>query len=146
VLREKQLVDTIDVRIRFSEVDSIGIVWHGNFIKYLEDGRESFGRTFGLGYLDVFDQNLLTPIVKMEINYKMQVKYGEELVIETSYRNCAAAKIILDYRIFRKSDSALVLTATTTQVFLNKEGILELANPAFYLAWKVRNGIEHQLS
>jgi len=29
--------------IRFSEVDSMGVVWHGNYIKYFEDGREAFG-------------------------------------------------------------------------------------------------------
>ena len=28
------------IDIRFSEVDSMGVVWHGSFVKYLEDGRE----------------------------------------------------------------------------------------------------------
>lgn len=142
---EKLLTNRTEVRIRFSEVDALGIVWHGNFTKYIEDGRESFGRSYGLDYFDVYDQKLLTPIVKLEIDYKLQVRYGEEIIIETTYRNCAAAKIILDYRIFRKSDLALVSTATTTQVFVNRDGDLELTNPPFYLEWKRRNGIEHQL-
>ena len=138
---ETKLIDRTESRIRFNEVDSLGIVWHGNFVTYLEDGRESFGRKYKLGYSDVFRNGLLTPIVKMEIDFKLQVKYGDEIVIETEFVNCDAAKIIFHYRIFRKSDQALVLTATTTQVFVNESGELELTNPLFFVEWKKKNGI-----
>ena len=40
-----------EIRVRFSEVDSMGVVWHGNYLKYFEDGREAFGRKHGLGYV-----------------------------------------------------------------------------------------------
>ncbi|MCP4311172.1 MAG: acyl-CoA thioesterase [Bacteroidetes bacterium] len=120
----------------------MGIVWHGNFVKYMEDGRESFGRSFGLGYYNLYEQGLLVPIVKMDIDYKLQVKYGEHIIIETTWENCAAAKIIFRYRILREADEALLMTARTTQVFLNKQGELELTNPEFYLEWKRRNAVE----
>lgn len=139
---ETALIDRTETRIRFSEVDSIGIVWHGHFVKYLEDGRESFGRKYHLGYFDVFAQGLLTPIVKLDMDYRLQVRYGEEIVIETTYVNCAAAKIILHYTIYRKSDNAVVLTATSVQVFVNEEGQLELTNPRFYLDWKNKNSVD----
>lgn len=128
--------------VRFSEVDAMGIVWHGNFVKFMEDGRESFGRHYQLGYYDLYDNGLLVPIVNMNIDYKLPIKYGERLLIETTWENCAAAKIIFNYRILRESDQALFMCATTTQVFLNKEGELELCNPEFYQEWKKRNGVE----
>jgi len=140
------LTERTETSVRFSEVDSIGIVWHGHFVKYLEDGRESFGRRYGLGYCDVFEQGLLTPIVKLDINYKLQVKYGESLLIETTYVKCDAAKIIFDYTIYRKSDHAVVLTASSTQVFVNEQGELELTHPAFYLEWKRKQGIDPPLT
>jgi acyl-CoA thioester hydrolase len=140
--REKQrLVDCTVTRIRFSEVDAIGIVWHGNFVKYLEDGRESFGRSYGLGYFDVFEHGLLTPVVKMEIDFRAQVKCGEEIIIETTFLNTDAAKILFEYRILRKQDRKLIVTATTTQVFVDRDGELELTNPEFYLDWKRKHGI-----
>ena len=43
---QKKLVNKIRTKVRFSEVDSMHIVWHGNYIKYLEDGREGFGNAF----------------------------------------------------------------------------------------------------
>jgi acyl-CoA thioester hydrolase len=135
------LVDRTETRIRFSEVDALGIVWHGNFVKYLEDGRESFGRKYHLGYLDVNKHGLLTPIVKLEIDYKQQARFGEEVVIETAHVNSDAAKIIFHYTIFRKSDGEVILTASTMQVFVNESGQLELTNPEFYLEWKRKYGI-----
>jgi len=137
-----ELVDRTITRVRFSEVDALGIVWHGNYVKYLEDGRESFGRKYGLGYLDVHKRGWLTPIVKLEMDYKIQVKYGEEIIIETSYVNVDAAKIVFEYTIYRKEDMTVVMKATSVQVFVNMNGELELTNPDFYLEWKAGHGFK----
>ena len=49
---EASLVGKTSLRVRFSEVDSMQIVWHGEYVRYFEDGREAFGREFaGLGYM-----------------------------------------------------------------------------------------------
>ena len=137
----KLLRNRTTIQIRFSEVDSLGIVWHGNYVKYLEDGREAFGREFDLGYYDVYEFGLLIPIVKLDMDFKLQVRYGEGIVIETTFANDEAAKIIFDYTIYRKSDDAVVLTARSTQVFIDEKGMLELTNPDFYLNWKKRMGL-----
>ena len=46
---EIRLINSCKVKVRFSEVDSMAVVWHGNYVKYLEDGREAFGLQFGVG-------------------------------------------------------------------------------------------------
>ena len=46
------LISFKDVRVRFSETDNLGVVWHGNYVKYFEDGREAFGREHNISYLD----------------------------------------------------------------------------------------------
>jgi acyl-CoA thioester hydrolase len=137
-----ELNDKTETIVRFSEVDAMGIVWHGNFVKYMEDGRESFGRKYGLGYYDLYEKGLMVPLVKMDIDYKLQLKHGERIIIETTWVNCDAAKILFRYSICREVDNALLMTANTTQVFLNLKGELELINPEFYTEWKSRNGIK----
>jgi len=130
------LVDRTRTRIRFSEVDALGIVWHGNFVKYLEDGRESFGEKYGLGYLDVYGKGWSMPVVKLEMDYKVQLKYGQEIIIETRFVEVEAAKLVFEYTIYRKDDMAVVLTARSIQVFVNLKGELELTNPEFFVKWK----------
>ena len=50
----KTLEDICRIPVRFSEIDSMRRVWHGSFVTYMEDGRESFGRHWpGIGYADL---------------------------------------------------------------------------------------------
>lgn len=140
-MEKSPLVNRTTIRVRFSEVDAMAIVWHGNYVKYLEDGRETFGLEHGVGYDEIYALGYTTPIVKMELSYLRPVKYGEEIEIETSFVNSAAAKLIFDYRIFRKADQEVVLKARTVQVFLDLDGNMELNNPAFFQRWKESKGL-----
>lgn len=135
------LTAVCETEVRFSEVDSMAVVWHGNYVKYLEDGREFFGKKYGLHYLDVYKNGLMTPIVKLNIDYKKSLNYGDTAVIEINYRDCESAKIMFDYKIFRKSDNELVASAETIQVFLNLNGELILTLPPFIENWKREHGL-----
>lgn len=138
MVNRDRLLNKVEIRIRFSEVDSMRVVWHGNYIKYLEDGRESFGEEYQLGYYDVFEYGLMTPIVKLNINYKRTIKYGESIIIETEYIPTKAAKIIFKYRILNAATNEVILSAESTQVFIDKQGDLQLTNPEFYTEWKTK--------
>lgn len=125
------------VRIRFSEVDSMHVVWHGDYVRYLEDGREDFGRHYGIGYLDISEAGYVVPIVELNIQYKQAITYGETLMVETRYIPTDAAKIHLEYIIYKEDSRTIAATATSIQVFVRKDTHeLELNNPLFYKAWK----------
>ena len=135
------LIDRKEVMVRFGEVDSMNIVWHGNYLKYFEDGRESFGAKYNLGYLDVYRYNVMIPIVKVTCDYKMPLKYGDTAIVETRFVNCEAAKILFEYQIFRKSDNQLVATGSSMQVFLTPDHELLLTAPQFFIDWKKKWGV-----
>jgi len=125
-----------EIEVRFSEVDSMGVVWHGNYLKYLEDGREDFGKKNGIAYLDFFKHKVVTPLVSVQCNYKMPLFYGDSAIVHTKYIDCEAAKIIFEYNIIKKGTNELIATAQTTQVFLNMNRELLLTFPDFYVKWK----------
>ncbi len=135
------LKDRTEVKVRFGEVDSMGIVWHGNYVKYIEEGRESFGKKYGISYLDIYANDVMAPVVNMNIDYKKQVKYGDKLIIETEFVDTAAAKIKFIFKIFRKSDNELVATAQSTQVFINMDHEMLLYPPQFAIDWKKKVGL-----
>jgi len=137
----KVLKDRTEVKVRFGEVDSMGIVWHGNYVKYIEEGRESFGKKYGISYLDIYANNVMAPVVNMNIDYKKQVKYGDKLIIETEFINTPAAKIKFSFKIFRKSDNELVAVAQSTQVFIDMNHEMLLYPPQFALDWKKNVGL-----
>ena len=83
----------------------------------------------------------MTPVVELTLNYKNYLNYGDDVMIETEFVDTPAAKIIFNYKIFKKSDKSLVLTARSVQVFTDKDGGLLLTNPPFYTDWKEKVGL-----
>ena len=124
------------IKVRFSEVDSMRIVWHGDYVKYFEDGRENFGEKYpGLGYLDIYRSGYTAPIVDMHLQYLRPLTIGEQAVIETRYIKTEAAKLCYEYEI-RNMQGEVVTRGRTIQVFVDVEGNLSLNNPEFYEEWK----------
>lgn len=139
--KKKTLNDISETRIRFSEVDSMGILWHGNYIKLFEDGRESWGINYKLHYINMYENEVVTPIIHTSIDHKRVLKYGDTAIIETEFVDTEAAKIKYNYRITRKSDGQVVAIGQTVQVFTTINGDLILSSPDFFLEWKRANGL-----
>ena len=131
---------TSQIRVRFTETDPLGIVWHGNYIQYFEDGREAFGREFGISYLDQKAHGYTSPIVKSTCEHKLPLRYGDVARIETTFIDSAAAKMIFRYKIYNPQNQ-LVCTGETVQVFLNAKGELSLTHPEFFERWKKKIGL-----
>ena len=130
-----KLTETYDIRVRFNETDPLGIVWHGYYIHYFEDGREAFGRKYGISYLDVNKKGYATPIVKSSSEHKLPLRYGDIATIETTFINTPAAKMIFSYKI-KNAEGKVVCSGETVQVFVDDKGELSLTNPEFYETWK----------
>lgn len=127
----------IEVRVRFNEADPLGIVWHGHYLRYFEDGREAFGAIYKLGYLDMFDYGYIAPIVKIGCDYKRSLQYGQVAIVETTIIDNPAAKMIFNYKIFLPESDQVVAHGSSIQVFLDKETKqLQLSNPEFFEQWK----------
>lgn len=89
-----------EIEVRFSEVDSMGIVWHGSYAKYFEDAREAFGKKYNLGYLRMFGEGFYAPLVKLDFIIRSQLVYGNKMTVEVEYIPTEAAKICFDYKVY----------------------------------------------
>lgn len=137
-----QLIDRTKITVRFNEADPLGIVWHGHYIRYFEDGRESFGNTHGLRYLDFYREGVVVPIVSIQCDYKRALRYGESVVVETRYHPCDAARLEFFYELYNAETQILVASGSSVQVFLDKNSnALQLTNPPFYENWKIKHGL-----
>jgi acyl-CoA thioester hydrolase len=135
------LSSKIEIPIRFSEVDSLRVVWHGHYLKFFEDGRETFGKEFGLGYLDIFEADgLAVPIVDINLQYKRPLEYGDSAIVETTFINSPAAKLQFEYKVYSAKHGYLACTGKSLQVFMNaRTKELYITNPPFFEGWKSKN-------
>jgi acyl-CoA thioester hydrolase len=139
---QKTLKHTTEVDVRFNEVDSLGIVWHGHYVRYFEDGREAFGKAYDIDYLTFYKNKFVVPIVNVNCDYKRFLRYGDRVSIETEYIPCDAAKINFNYRLSNTANGELIVTGSTVQVFLSSDTLaLQLTNPAFFEEWKRKHAL-----
>ena len=105
-MQEKELSFSREFEVRFSEVDIMGVVWHGAYPLYLEDAREAWGHHYGLCYDDYLKNNVFAPIVDMDIRYQHPIFYATRPRIDITYKFSPAAKIVFDYEIHDTKDNA----------------------------------------
>lgn len=137
-MRQLKTSKTFDVR--FSEVDSMNVVWHGSYPLYFEDAREAFGKEYDLEYMRFFEHGYFAPLVELTFHYKKHIRYGMTPRIDIVYRPTEAAKIVFDYEIRGPEDESLLATGHSVQVFMDTDYNLVWDNPPFYLEWKRRWG------
>jgi acyl-CoA thioester hydrolase len=128
---------SLEIKIRFSETDAMGVVWHGNYLKFFEDAREEFGTRFKIEYLDMHSNGYFAPIVNSEISHKAAVYYGQKVQIKIQMIKSKASKMIFNYEVKNLDTNELAATGSTTQVFLEREKrILVLNKPDFLKNWE----------
>ena len=133
VLKASKLID-----IRFSEVYSMNVVWHGSYMLYFEDAREVFGNKYDLTYMGYFDHGYYAPLVEMNFQWKKPIKYGMHPRIDIIYQPTEAAKVVFDYEIHDTVDESLIATGHSVQVFMDMDYQLVLYCPKFYEDWQKR--------
>lgn len=137
------LTATARLEIRFNECDPLGIVWHGNYVNYFQEGREAFGKKYNLSYLEMFRKGYATPIVHLQTDFKKTLQYKDIALVETTLRPTLAAKIIFDYLIRNEKTGDLICKGSTTQVFVaGKEMELVMVVPEVFAEWKKQVGLE----
>ena len=106
------------LRVRYSETDKMGVVYHGNYIQYFEVGRVEYMREIGLVYAELEEQGLGMPVVNINIDYILPAPYDEELTIETWIESLPTSKIVFHNRALNELGK-LVCRAEVTLVFIN---------------------------
>jgi acyl-CoA thioester hydrolase len=137
----KELSETIDVRVRFSEVDPIRMVWHGAYVKYMEDAREAFGRKYHLEYMRIFNAGYFAPVYDMHLRYFKPGAMDDVLEVKIKWMPAIGGKLCFSYEIRRRSDGELLLQAETIQLFTTSNGDFDPSEPDFYADWKKQNGV-----
>ena len=109
------------IRVRYAETDQMGVVYHGNYITYLELGRVEYMRSIGFVYKDFEKEGCVMPVVHCAVDFKNPALYDDELMIETRVEELPTSKITFLYNIKRLDDNKLICSAKVILVFLNAQ-------------------------
>lgn len=113
-----------EVRVYYHDTDSYGVVWHGSYVRWLEEGRVELCEILGLKLDDLQEQGITFPVVDMHIRYKLSALMNDKLVIETSILELKPMSVTFSHIIKNKETQKVNLTAETTVVAIDKTGKL----------------------
>lgn len=127
----------VERRVRFEEVDPLGIVWHGRYPSYFEDARVALGERFGIGYMDFYGQGIIAPIRKMHLDYHRPLSFGEEFSIEGILHWSEAVRLNHEF-VIRNAAGEVTTSGYTVQMLLDREENVLLVPPPFYAEFRRR--------
>ena len=108
----------IQLRVRYSETDQMGVVYHGNYLPYFEIGRVEWLRDKGVSYKWMEENGIGLPIVSLTLNYKKSARYDELLTVRTTFKSQSSVKIEFDCEI-ENEQGELLTTMSIMLVFVN---------------------------
>lgn len=101
--------------VPFYDLDPMNVVWHGNYLKYLESARCDLLKKIGYDYDNMRADGVLYPIAKMDLKYIKPCKFNQVLFLETIVEELEPA-LIIKYNIFDEESGEKVFSAKSMQI------------------------------
>jgi acyl-CoA thioester hydrolase len=108
------------VTVRYAETDMMGVVYHGNYLPWLEIGRTTLLKELGLPYRQLEADGYRLPVLEVSAKYVRPAVYDDTVTIVTTLREKPLLRIRLDYEVLRGDE--LLATAHTVHAFIDREG------------------------
>ena len=106
--------------------DHAGVMWHGSYINFLEEGRIDALNKVGMSYSELSKKGFEIPVISININYKISFFHGEILILKSQFK--LKNKIRLNCKnLFLKSNGDIAAEAMVGLVVVrNKNGLMKL--------------------
>lgn len=117
---------TKQIEVRYAETDQMGVVYHANYLVWLEMGRTQLIKDLGFDYAGLEQKGYLSPVLDVSIQYKQSVKYGENVTVSTWIDSYSRLKTIYGYEV-TKEDGTVAATAKTVHTLVMKESFRPVA-------------------
>ena len=128
------LTNITRLRVRYAETDQMGVVYHANYIVWMEVGRTEFCREAGVVYRELEDkEHLRLAVIEANCRFIAPARYDDEVEVHTTIAEANPRILRFSYQIRRMTDNVKLAEGFTKHIFLDTK--MRLAKlPAEYFA------------
>jgi acyl-CoA thioester hydrolase len=96
---------SLPVRIYFEDTDSGGVVYHSNYLKFMERARTEWLRGVGIDqhYLKCHD-HIMFVVHRINIQYKLPARFNDDLIVKSEVKDIGSSKIEFRQMIYRENE------------------------------------------
>ena len=113
-------IKSTEIKVRYAETDQMGVVHHAVYPIWFEACRTDFMEQLGYPYQRIEQEGFMTPLIKLDVNYKAGAKYGDTVLVDAKITELGLIKFTFSYTVRRKSDGLLLATGSTTLACCDK--------------------------
>ena len=107
-------------RVYYEDTDMAGIVYHANYLKFIERARSEMVRAAGIDQLALKAGGLVFAVRRIEADFLRPAQYGDDLTVVTETRDLTGARFVLRQEVWRADE--MLFGATITLAMLNRAG------------------------
>lgn len=110
------------LRVRYAETDQMGVVYHANYLIWMEIGRVELCRVLGVRYRDMEEQDgILLTVASASCRFLAPARYDDEVVVRTSVARASTRLLEFSYEIADAQTGRPLATGATTHIFCSRE-------------------------
>lgn len=123
-----------EIDVRYAETDQMGVVYHANYLVWMEVGRTSLIQDLGFNYAKMEEDGILSPVTDVQVSYKKPLRYGDTAVVHTWVELYDGLRVVYGYEILTK-DGEVAVSATSSHVCVKKENFRPISIRKRYPDW-----------
>lgn len=112
-------VSELQVRVNYSEVDQMGVVYHARYVVWLDMARTEHLRLGGMSYREVEEAGFRLAVGDLSVRYRQPARYDDVIRVRCWVREVASRRVTFGYAVEHAADGRLLATATTAMLALN---------------------------
>lgn len=114
------MTHTFPVRVYYEDTDMGGVVYHANYLRFIERARSDWVRKLGNDQNAMRDAGIVWVVRRIECDYIAAARFDDELVIETEMTSISGARLVMDQVV--KLGDDVIFEAQVTAVCMNEKG------------------------
>lgn len=107
-----------EVKVSFEDLDPMNVVWHGNYMRYMEQARCNMLDKLNYTYMDMKADGYAYPVAKMKVKYIKPAEFGDVLTVKSEVISVEPS-LDITYTIFNKKSGIKIFEASTMQIGIN---------------------------
>ena len=111
----------IRFRVRYAETDQMGVVYHANYLVWMEMGRVELCRSLGVSYRDMEAEGILLIVAEANCRYMAPARYDDEVSVITTVKRSTTRLLEFEYAISSVETGRKLAVGVTTHIFCNRE-------------------------
>ncbi len=131
---KKMYISEKQIEIRYAETDQMGVVYHANYLIWLEIGRTQLIKDLGFEYAKLEADGYLSPVIDVSIQYKAALRYGQVATVRTWIEAHSRLRTTYGYEVLHE-DGTVAATATTVHTLVRKENFRPVSLSKVDPAW-----------